>query len=438
MNHDQALDYLNHLAQFGSRLGLERMRMLLEELGNPHQELRIIHVAGTNGKGSVCACLGSILAFAGCRVGIYTSPHLVSFSERITINGQPIAADDLARCLSLVREAAGRVTGSDGENPTQFEVGTAATYIYFQEQNTDYVIQEVGLGGRLDATNVVDSPLLSIITPVSLDHTRVLGENLATIAGEKAGILKPDRPLVLGPQEAEAEEAIMARARELGCPVLIVGPGSGVGNGTARARYTTLEIGEDGGCFDFHGPGDARSIDNVRISLLGQHQVANAAVALAAACFPGLPALDEAVIRRGLETASWPGRLETVRTRPRVVLDGAHNPAGCQALARAVAHIWPGKKPILIFGAQNEKDWGAMLDSLACLNPRIIFTRVPWGQSLDIEKARARFPGALARPELESAVTAALDMADPDDIILIAGSLYMVGPARDLLVRDVV
>ncbi len=436
MDYNQALDYLNHLARFGSKLGLERMHDLLELLGRPDADLNVIHVAGTNGKGSVCAGLSSILRAAGRSVGLYTSPHLSRFNERIAIDGEPISNQDLARVLTEVRRAADVVAGQE-ESPTQFEVSTAAMLLYFREKRPDFVILEVGLGGRLDATNSVSRPLLTVITPVSLDHTEVLGPDLPSVAREKAGILKPGVPVVIGPQEPPALEVIERAAGELGCPALHVAEGA---QGPDWAGFAPVDVGPHGGEFRYwdslEGEDSLWRADGVKTSLLGRHQIPNAAVAVASARQLGRLGhvkITREHLRSGLKSCIWPGRLEVIGRSPRVIVDGAHNAAGASALAEALTEIWPKADLVLLFAAQGHKNWRDMLGPLAALSREVVVTRVPWGQSLDPEEAISWLGRGMACSDLEKAADMALETAGPNSTVLITGSLYLVGPARDLV-----
>lgn len=438
MNYKEALEYLNNLAMFGSRLGLERMRDLLEVLERPERSLRIIHVAGTNGKGSVSAFLASILQQAGYSVGLYTSPHLSRYNERITVDGQPISDDDLARALTRVRDAVGGLTGQGQKHPTQFEVGTAAMYVHFSQVRPDFVIQEVGLGGRLDATNALSEPLLTVITSVDLDHTEVLGEDLASVAREKAGILKKGVPLILGPQKDEAREAIMERAGDLSCPVIGVVE---EGHGEGQVLYRPLGVGPQGSEFDYREivPGsDTEELTSLRTSLLGGHQIPNGAVAAAAARY--LDRVEAAripteSIRSGLSQCLWPGRLEVIKESPLVVVDGAHNPAGARALACSLKEIWPSVRPVLVFSAQEKKRWPDMLRTLAEVSGEVILTKVPWGPSTDPVEAASVIGRGRAIPDLREAVATALGLAEAGGMVVITGSLYLVGPAREMILK---
>lgn len=303
---------LQRYSRFGIHLGLERIQQLLANLGNPHEQIPIIHVAGTNGKGSVCAYLSAVLTEAGYRVGRYTSPHLVDWCERICINEQPVSAAELERSLLQVEAA----VAPDQPSPTQFEVITAAAWLIFAQQSVDIAVIEVGLGGRLDATNVCAAPLVSIITSISREHWQRLGSTLAAIAGEKAGILKPGRPAVIGPLPPEAQAVVQERLETLNCPALWPQPALDLGYGQAAYQKLTYSL-----------------------PLPGSIQLINSALAIAALQIlrqQGWSIPDRAIVT-GIAKTRWPGRLQWTSWKGQpLLIDGAHNPAAAQALRQFV------------------------------------------------------------------------------------------------------
>jgi dihydrofolate synthase / folylpolyglutamate synthase len=312
VRYRETLDYLYGLQHFGIKLGLANIQQLLERLGHPEASAPVIHVAGTNGKGSVCAGLTQVLAAAGFKVGLYTSPHLHCFTERIRINDRCISEAEVVRLTSALRDTATDIP------LTFFEFTTAMALCYFREQQVDFMVMEVGLGGRLDATNVVD-PCVTVITPVSEDHSEHLGSDLAAIAGEKAGIIKPHIPLVLGRQERPAFDEIQRQARLANAAVY-----------SADEEFYLIHRAES---FDFRGR--HLFLDQIQPSLLGTHQRDNLALVLAVAELLRAQGVDlpDLALRRGVETLSWPGRLERWPLNPPVLLDGAHNVAGARVLA---------------------------------------------------------------------------------------------------------
>ncbi|MDI3538528.1 MAG: dihydrofolate synthase / folylpolyglutamate synthase [Bacillota bacterium] len=430
MNWQEAAAWLESLGRFGSRPGLERIEKLLGKLGHPEQGLKVIHVAGTNGKGSVCAFVSSVLAAAGYRTGLYTSPHLVEYRERFQINGTLISLEELAALLTDVRRASLEAAGAGGEEATEFEVLTAAAFLYFATQKVDYLVLEVGLGGRLDATNVV-RPEVAVITHISYDHTAVLGCRLAEIAREKAGIIKPGCPVVMAPQEEEAAEVIAAVAAERRAPLHRV-----------QAECTVIPRRQSlsGQSFDLCISG--RSYRDLSISLLGDHQVDNAATAALALTVLSSKgaAVSEDALRQGLAAARWPARFEVVLRSPVVVIDGAHNPDGAEALARAVQAYLPKRRLILVLGVLGDKDVPAVLRALGPLAQVAVVTRPASPRAAEPEHVasglRAYVPEVYVEPEIERAVQRALSLAGPEDVVLVAGSLYMAGVARRYLLIE--
>lgn len=435
MDYKEALGYLASFSRFGMKLDLGRMRGLMARLGDPQDSLRIVHVAGTNGKGSTSAMMDSALRAAGYHVGLYTSPHLERFTERIRVNGAEIAPTDVLRHLQVIRPAVDAMLAEGLESPTEFEVITALAFLHFAAVRVDAVVLEVGLGGRFDATNIITRPLLSVITHIHFDHTDRLGRTLAAIAGEKAGIIKEGRPVVTSAGEAEAEQVIAAVCRERHSPLTVVGK---------DVTWQERQSGPDGQMLDFFGPG--WSYRSVPLALIGRHQQANAATAAAALqrLNPlGLPVPDSA-IRQGLAEVRWPGRLEVVRRSPLVVLDGAHNPDGARAAAAAVRDVLPHRKVVLLLGMLADKPVEQVLDALLPVASRVVVTEPVLGAGQ--RHATVREAGDLAgriaargfSPEVDreptQALRRALEAAEPEDLVLCTGSLYLVGALRAELV----
>ena len=426
--------------RFGVHLGLERIQWLLTVLAHPEQQVPIIHVAGTNGKGSVCAYLSSVLTQAGYRVGRYTSPHLVSWCERISLNGEPIAAADLDSVLTQVEAA---IT-PEPETPTQFEVFTAAAWLYFAQQAVDIAVIEVGLGGRLDATNVIDEPLVTVITSLSREHWQQLGPTLADIAGEKAGILKPQRPAVIGPLPPEAETVVLARAAAVDCPVI---------------RPQPAQINEQG-LATYNCLASSRGRLQYRVPFAGAHQLTNSAIAIAALQAlrdQGWQITDQA-IQAGIEQARWPGRLQWLTwptpgpESPPWLIDGAHNPAAATVLRAYVDEIsqpYPTpaiaatlKQQGLSLPLPREETWvmgmlttKAHADVItALLRPGDRLHLVPVHEHSSMTPAALQEIALKVCPELadctpyddlEQGLTGAI--ADPTALKILCGSLYLVG-----------
>lgn len=401
MTYAAAIKFLYGLSWFGARFGLETTRALAERAGNPQQQLRFIHVAGTNGKGSNCAMLESIYRTAGLRVGLFTSPHLVSFRERLQVNRQLISQADLVRLVVELRA----LLPNDPATPiTLFEFVTVLALRYFAEQKCDLVIWETGLGGRLDATNIV-TPMASVITNIGFDHQQWLGDTLAKIAAEKAGIIKPGIPVITAAEQPEVLQVIEAVAREQGAPLSRV----------------------------FGGPSPLP-----QSALLGTHQKINAALARATVQVlrPQLPVSD-AAMQRGLEAVRWPGRLQWLKSSngQSVLLDGAHNVAGAETLRAALLQSDSRTKPTLILGILGDKDWRAMCQLLAPLAARILLVPVSSERTMQPQELAAACREANSQAVVQSCPTLAeaLRAAEPDSFVVIAGSLYLIGAALALL-----
>ncbi|MBN2206334.1 MAG: bifunctional folylpolyglutamate synthase/dihydrofolate synthase [Candidatus Aminicenantes bacterium] len=419
-------EYLEHLTLHGIKLGLDNIRTLLADLDDPQTGFPVVHVAGTNGKGSVSAMLASVLARHGYRVGLYTSPHLVRVEERIRVGDRLIGSADFCRLLSVLRRRiekllkAGRLTA----HPTYFEVLTAVAFLYFRERPVDIAIFEVGMGGRFDATNVV-TPILSVITSISRDHEEYLGKGIARIAGEKAGIIKPGVPVVCGVEAGLARAVIERRAKALRAPFR---PVFGARNGFRAAR-------SDAGYRFLYDSG--RHVYLFRPGLRGRHQGWNAAVAAAAAEVVSdvWRPLAPGRIIVGLEKARWPGRLELVSRRPDVLLDGCHNEEGAKALARYIEESVPGA-PFLVFAASADKPVRKMARLLFSPARRVVLTRFPSPRALDPARLRNLLPAFKAKmdvePEPGTAVRRAVRAAGPKGTVIVAGSLFLVGEVKRL------
>ncbi len=382
MTLEESLAWLYSTQQFGIKLGLENIDRLLCALGDPRGKLSFIHVAGTNGKGSVCAMLDAILRASGRRTGLYTSPHLIDFRERVRVNGVKITEPEAAEGLTEIRAR----TADWDHSPTFFEITTALALWQFAREQCEIVVLETGMGGRLDATNAV-TPLVSVITPIALDHTQWLGETLAEVAAEKAGIIKPGVPVVSAPQDPAAAEVIAAHARQAGSRALFV-----------DQSFAGREVG-----------------------LRGAHQQENAALAVAALEAMGLP-IDQGVVAEGLRKVRWPGRFQIFQER--LVLDGSHNPHAARQLAETWREVYGVEKPPVIFGALADKDYVGILRALEPIAAEFLF--VP------VQNPRAAAPADLAAEctvpcRIFDSVKAALGAARGRT--LVTGSLFLVGEA---------
>jgi dihydrofolate synthase / folylpolyglutamate synthase len=434
MSFEEAIKYLYSLGNetLAMKLGLESVRALASALDDPQRKFPAVHIAGTNGKGSTAAMTASVLRAAGLRAGLYTSPHLVSITERIRVGADEIAPDEFARLTRAVRAAGERLVAESAlpAAPTFFEQATAIAYLYFAERKVDLAVLEVGLGGRLDATNICE-PVVTAITPVGFDHQKYLGDTLASIAGEKAGIVKPGVPVVIAPQSTEAMIAIVERCIETKAPMITPAPPfdvealSGDENvGRYRFRYRTWDDEDEYA---------------LRLGLRGRHQITNAVVAIHIAELLRIAGFDipQSAIVEGLNNAEWPGRLELIRRSPsqaRLLLDGAHNVAGARALRDFLdEHLRPAPITIL-FGAMADKAIGEMGDVLFPAANQVIVTR--------IATPRAAEPSAIADASHRDVIRIenageALDEASritpPDGLIVVCGSLFLVGEIRQAL-----
>jgi dihydrofolate synthase/folylpolyglutamate synthase len=423
MTYEETVRFLYSLGNEvkAAKLGLDRMSALLEALGEPHRAGAFVHVAGTNGKGSVCAMLESALRAGQVRTGLYTSPHLAEPVERIRIAGEPVSREDFTGAFARVHQAAERLMaeGALEAHPTYFETVTAMAFLLFRERDVETTVLEVGLGGRLDATNVVE-PRLCVVTPVDFDHEAFLGRGLESIAAEKAGILKPGVPAVFSVQRPKADGVLTRRAAELGVEPLR----------TSQWRVSELEMTAYRSEFLAEGP--QRRI-RIECPLAGEHQVENALTALTA--LDALSLEDEA-IREGLRRTVWPGRLERVAEKPDIILDGAHNPSGARALAHYVERFFAGRRVWLIYGAMRDKAVAEMAGVLFPLAHEVIATAPAQARAVRPEVIR----GLADHPRLRTAATVAeaIEMArreaGPEDAIFVSGSLFVVAEARAGLV----
>ncbi|MGE4276281.1 MAG: folylpolyglutamate synthase/dihydrofolate synthase family protein [Lawsonibacter sp.] len=419
MTGQEAVELIHREAWTGRKPGLSRTLELLRRVGDPHQKLKFVHITGTNGKGSAAAMIASVSARAGLTTGLYTSPHLWRFHERFQVNGKPIPDETLGRIAQRVIEAGKGMS----EAATEFELMTAVGMLYFLEAGCDLVVLEVGLGGRLDSTNVIPAPEVAVITNIGLEHTQELGDTLEKIAVEKSGIIKPGCETVLYHQSREVEEVVEMACRQANSPLTLTHP-------------ETLEVlpsGREGQDFTYRGQGP------YHISLLGRHQMYNASVALEV-----LWALDRkgwnispAAVAQGLREAVWPARMELVRRSPDVLLDGGHNPQCMAAIRQSLQELYPGKKILFLTGVLGDKDYPAMLEHIIPLAKAFVTItpdspRALPAQDLAQYLTRAGVE-ATACDNTMQGVERVLAMAGPEDVVCICGSLYMIGEVRHIL-----
>ncbi|MFP4630423.1 MAG: bifunctional folylpolyglutamate synthase/dihydrofolate synthase [Desulfohalobiaceae bacterium] len=413
----QELDYLYNLQKYGIKFGLSQTSNLLQGLGNPHRNRNYIHIAGTNGKGSVASFLNSILQQAGYKTGLYTSPHLVSFRERMQINSRYIPEQ---RVVELSRRV--RAVQDSQEPPTFFEAVTAMALSYFAQEDTDLDIIEVGMGGRLDATNLIQ-PLLSMITNISLEHREFLGNTLHQVAGEKAGIIKPRTPLLSAAKQPGVRQMFARTAQEKHSPFYQLSLDFRVRRSKTGFTYFGLQ----------------QKLKGLRTNLIGEHQMQNAALALAA-CELLLQRgwnIDPQHMRQGLQQAHWPGRMHLLQDRPKIMLDGAHNPAAIKILANSLNPGLEYQRLVLVLGMMADKDIEKMLAQILPKADYAIFTRPVYERALDPEELHSRAkPWKVrghAEPSLPQALDQARSLAGPEDMVLVCGSLFTVGEALEHL-----
>ena len=426
MNYNEALAYLESLGTFGIQLGLKRIEALLAEMGNPERAFRSIHVTGTNGKGSTTALLTSILNAAGIRTGMYISPHLVDYPERMQLSGQEISQADFALVIRRTKVAAEAIQTAGMESPTEFEVLTAAAFYWFASQRAEMVVVEVGLGGLLDSTNVI-VPEMSLITNVTLEHTDRCGSTLAEIAAHKAGIIKPGVPVVTG-ASGEALAVIEAKAAETRSDCRVLNRDFFVSDYSCNSSELSfaLTIG-------------AAQPQTYHTRLLGRHQADNAALAVCACQWLAEqePRLTLAAIQAGVAKAIWPGRFEVFAESPVVILDGAHNPDGIRTLRQTLDDVYPARPIVFLVGVLADKDNAAMARILFRSCDRVVVVR-PNSQraaaAADIaDEIAAGAVEAIAADSIAAGLAQARSWAGTEGIVCVAGSLYMIGEARQLL-----
>lgn len=422
MNYKEARVYLDEVSKYGSVLGLESMRELLRRLGDPQNELKFIHISGTNGKGSVLAYLSTILSGAGYRTGRYISPTLFSYRERIQVDGEYIEKESLACHVTAIAAAAEDMQKAGLPSPTVFEMETALAFLYFKEKRCDIVTLEVGCGGLLDATNVITTTLMEVIASISMDHTDLLGDTLAKIAAQKAGIIKPDTMVVSAQQKSEAAQVIEDTCKEQHCTLQMVD----------ESKISNVHYGAEGQTFSY------KTCENVAISLAGSYQIKNAALAL-----EGVEALrklgyalSDQQVREGLLHTAWRGRFTTLRRDPTVIIDGAHNPAAALELKESLERYFPGKTLYFVMGMFKDKDYAQVIDLTAPLARHIITVETP-GNPRAMPACELAEAVGKVNPSVEWAdsvahgVEKALAMAGKEDAVIVFGSLSFLGEAAD-------
>jgi len=417
--YDEAVNWLYDLQYFGMKLGLANTRELLCGLGNPHEKFVSVHVAGTNGKGSVCAFITSILMDAGLKVGTYTSPHLSEFGERICVGGYPMTRSEIQRAIQQIKPKV-EALESKGMQCTFFEVATCMAFKQFARRNVDIAVVEVGMGGRLDSTNVI-MPALSIITNISREHTQHLGETLAEIASEKAGIIKNGVPVVSAVPEKEPAKVIASKARVMRSRLYKV-------HGLVKCDIE--EEGVLGSVIAVRTP--KHDYGPVRIRLPGEHQALNASTSMLAAeilASQGIPISTDNIVR-GMESTRWAARLQTVRLNPTVILDATHNPGGAETLAKFLKSHYPTKRPVMVLAMLEDKEVGPVVSSLEPLVRKTIVSQSSYHRRMKAEDLATRFTGRVeVQKDLGKAIDRAMDLAGKEGAVIITGSIFTVSDA---------
>ena len=423
MNYNEALNFISESHKFGMRLGLDNMKRLLELLGNPQEKLNIVHVAGTNGKGSTCSFISTILVECGYKVGLYTSPYLETFTERIRINNENIPEEKVANIISLIKEKIDIMIKEGYEYPTEFEIVTAMAFYYYFIENTDYVVLEVGLGGRYDATNVIDKSLVSVITSISLDHTGILGDTLEKIAYEKAGIIKENGTVFVYNQTNRVKNIIKEVCNE------------------KNAKYIEVDFDDviikksDINYQSF----DYKKYKDIKINLIGEHQIKNSILALNVVEFI-LDNVNLDIIKKGIEKTKWAGRIEKLSKSPLFIIDGAHNEDGAKSLQKVLDKNLKDKNMTLIIGMLEDKDIDTVLEILIPYFNKVITTTPNNTRAISCDKLKDKVykynKNVTSMQQIEKAVEYVLENSKKDDVIICAGSLYMIGEVRKEVLKE--
>ena len=419
MTYEKAIEYIHGTQKFGSKLGLDNIKKLLDLMGNPQDMCQYVHIAGTNGKGSTAAYINSIMIQSGIKVGLFTSPYLERFEERIRINNICISPGQLAEITCYVRQRAERMLTEGHNQPTAFEIVTAIAFEYFHRNKCDLVVLEVGLGGRLDATNVIKPPLVSVITPISFDHIKILGGTLAAIAYEKSGIIKKGSKVVIHPQPTQAENVIRNICIKKDVELV-------------KTRIDSVKVHT----YDINKT-EFRFLDyGLQTSIIGKHQVFNAAVAITAVHVLAQKGfrVNEKDIIEGTARAKWPGRMEVIRKSPLFLIDGAHNDAGTKVLAESIGIYFKKSKVIFIFGVMKDKDYISMIRHVSPYAEAFVAVTPPVKRALPAKKLgiilKDYCKRVLVSDTIEEAIRTSFSMSGQHSIICAFGSLYFIGEVR--------
>ena len=427
MRYEEAMEYIASTSRFGMNFGLDRVKAMLSHLGNPQNDFKCIHIAGTNGKGSTTAMISSILKEEGYTIGMYTSPYLEEFEERIQVNGVNIPKEKLASLVTEIKDIIESVIADGFDDPTQFEIITTLMFLYFSREKIDYAVIEVGLGGRLDATNVIDNPLISVIASISKDHMNILGNTIKEIAFEKCGIIK-NTSVISYPQVSEAMEVIEEVCMKRGVTLIKTNLGDikeVVSNKERNTQIITYNL-------------NGREVE-VEHTLLGDHQVKNTLVAINVIdeFSKKVRKISDDTIKNGLSKAKWIGRMEVMKKTPLVVIDGAHNLDGINSLKNSVSKYFNYKNIILALGILGDKEVEKMVSDISEISKFIILTEPHNDRAKSIDEM-GEYLEKLEKPyekilDYEKAYKKALEIAGKDDLILVCGSLYMIGDMRTVI-----
>lgn len=424
LTYEKAVGWIHSRLRLGIKPGLERMQYLLEKLGNPHEKLQTVHIGGTNGKGSTVTYLRNILQESGYSVGTFTSPYFERFNERISINGEPVSDEDLTLLVEKIKPIAEIMEHSEWGTPSEFEVITAMSFYYFAEMHpVDLVLYEVGLGGRLDSTNVI-TPMVSVITSIGLDHMQFLGSRLEDIAFEKAGIIKRSVPVISGVHQKEAAEVIRKKALEMGSDLFELGVDFSV------ERQALLEKGER---FQYTSPVQNETYE---LSMIGAHQINNAAIAIKVIeLLSEKHKIASPHIKAGLKKASWPGRMEALSYNPGIYIDGAHNPEGVQALVKTINDRFINKRVTVLFSALHDKELKPMITTLEEAVEAIGFTTFDFPRVASVEELYklSSHPDKMKVHQWRDYLPEKVQGMKEEDILLITGSLYFLSEVKPYL-----
>ena len=428
LTYDKAVEWIHSRLRLGIKPGLQRMNKLLEEMGNPHEKLKTVHIGGTNGKGSTLTYLGNVLQEAGFTVGTFTSPYFERFNERISIDGKSIPDEDLTGLVEKIKPITETMEHSEWGAPSEFEIITAMSFYYFAEMNpVDIVLYEVGLGGRLDSTNVI-TPMVSVITSIGLDHMQFLGNKLEDIAYEKAGIIKAKVPVISGVHQMEAKKVIREKAAEMESEIYELG------EAFTAERTSLLEKGER---FHYVSP---RQDEVYELSMIGTHQINNAAIAIKV-----VELLEERQeiqtekkhIKIGLKKATWPGRMESLSDTPEIYIDGAHNPEGVAALVKTIKERFGSKKITVLFSALHDKELKPMILSMEEVVDSIAFTTFDFPRVASVEELYdvSNHYNKMKVPHWKEFLDEKIPEMKKEEVLLVTGSLYFLSEVKPFLCR---